>query len=134
MLTYIIDEDEVSIFLTEQVLRLAGFSTDIRTFTSAPAALEYLLPRRHAALPRVIFLDLNMPLVDGWELLELLAPYEAELRGRCAIYLLTSSLAQADIGKSKGYTLVTGLLHKPLTDGHLHEIRARLAAAPPGKQ
>jgi CheY-like chemotaxis protein len=126
MLTYIVDEDEVSLFLTEQVLQAAGFSTNTQTFASAEETLAYLPLHQHMALPRVIFLDLNMPLVDGWEVLEQLAPHEPELRGRCAIYLLTSSLAQTDINRSKSYALVAGLLHKPLTDEHLHEIRAQL--------
>jgi len=125
MLIYLIDEDPISLFLTEHVLRAEDFVQDIHQFTAAEEALAYLLPRLATAVPHIIFLDLNMPVMDGWGFLAALTPYEAALQGRCRIYLLTSSLALADTAKAQNYALVAGIIHKPLEE---EEVKATLAA------
>ena len=130
MKTYLIDDDHMAIFLARHLLQSEGFSTAISAFESAEAALAELLAHEPEDLPRVIFLDLNMPVMNGWQFLEALAPHAATLRGRCYIYILTSSLALADLEKSKRYQLVEGLIHKPLERGELRAIRARLEAPP----
>ncbi|GAA4035942.1 hypothetical protein GCM10022409_20990 [Hymenobacter glaciei] len=121
MLTYLIDDDPISLFVSEQTLRLEGFMAPIVPFTGAVEALAYLLPRLVVEPPEFIFLDLNMPLMDGWSFVEALVPHAAALKGRCQIYLLTSSLALEDTEKARSHALVQGIIHKPLDED---EIRA----------
>jgi CheY-like chemotaxis protein len=124
MKTYLIDDDDLAIYLTEQLLRTEGFSNCICTFQSAQEALEKLVGRGQA-VPQVVFLDLNMPLMDGWQFLDALAPYQEMLRGTCHIYILTSSLALKDLEKSKEYELVAGLIHKPLDSEEIRAIQSQ---------
>ena len=114
MLIYLIDDDTVSLFLSEQVLRLGGFRGQIISFDGAQEALAHLLPRLETESPQVIFLDLNMPVMDGWQFLDALTPYAQILAGRCRIYLLTSSLALSDTAQASDHALTSGIIHKPL--------------------
>lgn len=130
MTTYLIDDDDLGIYLTEQLLRAEGFSNTICTFQSAREALEMLVKGKKETVPQVVFLDLNMPLMNGWQFLDALAPYEEKLRGKCHIYILTSSLALTDLEKSKRYGLVEGLIHKPLDRREIRAIQSQLEHAP----
>ena len=131
MKTYLIDDDHIGSYLTEQLLRAEGFTDSIRKFLSAEEGLQALINAPPAELPQVVFLDLNMPLMDGWQFLEALAPYEEKLRDNCTIYILTSSLALADLEKSRRYSLVAGLIHKPLDRGEIRAILGELEPGPP---
>lgn len=124
--TLLIDDDVIGIFLTERLLQKENFSSKIVSFTSADAALTFLNQAPATDYPRVIFLDLNMPLVDGWDFLEALRPLEAQLLGRCRIYILTSSLAHSDTSRVKDYPLVWGLIHKPIDQLQIQSIQAQL--------
>ncbi|TGE24950.1 response regulator [Hymenobacter aquaticus] len=126
MKTYLIDDDDLGIYLTEQLLRAEGFSNTICTFQSATEALRELVQEKEKADPTVVFLDLNMPLMNGWQFLDALAPYREELRGHCHIYILTSSLALSDLEKSREYDLVAGLIHKPIDSEEIRAIHSQL--------
>lgn len=131
MVTYIIDDDNVSLFLAEQVLQMEGLVTDVFPFAAAEAALDFLLARLTTAPPQLILLDLNMPIMDGWGFLAALEPYQVALSG-CRIYLLTSSLAPVDIYKSRDFASVAGIIHKPLTEDDVKAIQTRMQVATTG--
>ena len=124
--TLLIDDDTIGVFLTERLLKREAFSDSISSFGSAEEALVFLRQATPDDLPRVIFLDLNMPVMDGWEFLEALRPLEDQLRGRCRIYILTSSLAQSDTSRVDEFSLVAGLIHKPIDSVQIHTVRAQL--------
>ena len=128
MKTYLIDDDHISIFITAQTLRLENFSEDIHTFQSAEEALDKLEGAAGVKeSPQVIFLDLNMPGMNGWDFLEALKPHESRLAEKCRIYILTSSLDFTDTLRIKDYPLVTDLLHKPIGPEDIQVILAETA-------
>lgn len=123
MHTLLIDDDPISLFLTQRLIKIGGFLTAVTPFDSPVEALASLRQQLAACqLPNVIFLDLNMPVLNGWQFLEALAPHESHLRGQCRIYLLTSSVSPLDATRAKDHALVTRLIHKPLDISELREI------------
>ncbi len=126
MKTYLIDDDAIGTYLTENLLKAEGVAAPICTFQSAEKALDDLIAQPKELLPQVVFLDLNMPLMNGWQFLEALEPHQNKLRDNCHIYILTSSLALADLEKSRHYELVSGLIHKPLDRDEIRAIYAQL--------
>lgn len=125
----LIDDDVISGFLTERVLRRDGATDTVSFFQSPHEALTHVqqILTESGEVPEVILLDLNMPLMSGWDFLDALKPCEAQLAGRCAIYVLTSSLAPSDKDKAHHYRMVTGVLHKPLDRVKVQAIRAQVA-------
>lgn len=126
MKTYLIDDDFISNFVTEKVLENENFISEILSFLSAEEALACLLKGLPDNVPDVIFLDLNMPGMNGWDFLNALAPYKEKLMNRCRVYILTSSLDLADTALAKDYELVHGLLHKPIDQQDIKMVLSEL--------
>ncbi len=123
MKVFIIDDDQLSIFLTQSMLELENVTQSIHTFQSASDALDALHACSENTMPDVVFLDLNMPIMDGWNFLTAIAPLKQRIgEDKCCIYILTSSLDVADITRSKEYPFVSGFLHKPLSSEDISHI------------
>ncbi|GAA4054207.1 response regulator [Hymenobacter glaciei] len=130
MHTLLIDDDPITTFLTERVLAREGLSDTAASFQSPTEALAFLLRQLPAGLvPQVILLDLNMPLISGWDFLDLLKPHEVQLQGQCIVYVLTSSINPADEARAAAYPLVAGVLLKPLDQHKIQQIRDHVLPA-----
>ena len=126
MITFLVDDDPISNYLTEALLRTQQFPSPVRTFESAEEALHALVGTLASNTSAVVFLDLNMPVMNGWQFLDALTPYTSQLSARCHIYILTSSLALVDQEKAATYALVDGLVHKPLDQAEIKAIHSTL--------
>lgn len=129
MQTLLIDDDPTGVFLTQRLFQRVGLAQDLTCFLSPAQAVAFLKQQVQAgAPPQVILLDLNMPLMSGWDVLEALKPLETHLLGRCVVYILTSSLSGSDQARAQAYPLVQGLLHKPLDQGKITRIQTHVEA------
>ena len=104
MRIFIIDDDELSAFLTQAVLLLEDATLDIRCFLSAGKALEALTKEGAASKPDAMLLDLNMPVMDGWAFLDAMTGRAPELIGQCNSYVLSSSIDPVDEQRSEERT------------------------------
>lgn len=123
---YIIDDDEVSVFLAQTMLEAEGFAREYETFQNPCDAIHQLLPilqqEQTESIPNVIFLDLNMPQMDGWHFMDRLSPHAELLKQNSRLYILTSSLDSMDVRKAKTYDFLAGFLQKPLEESDIQHI------------
>ncbi|MBC5772683.1 response regulator [Pontibacter sp. KCTC 32443] len=123
---FIIDDDEISIFLTSVMLETELFARHIESFDNAKDALIQLRNSNNELLPQVIFLDLNMPVLSGWEFLDALTENEERYKDKCSVFILTSSVDEQEKELAKQYRLVTGFLQKPLDERAIRRIKSRI--------
>ena len=120
----IVDDDPIVIFGMKVLIKQVAASLDTRIWNNGRQALDGLLElsRNGEALPEVVFLDLTMPVMDGWDFLKALR--EAELPGKenMRIYVLSSSINPADKERALNHEEVHDFLSKPLKEGQLREI------------
>lgn len=109
----LIDDSEADNLFHQIMIRRAGFSGEIQTFENSLEALEYLR-RDTETSPTCILLDINMPVLNGFELAEQASPV---LRGKptMVVVMLTSSHSNEDQERAKAIDIIQGYVSKPLT-------------------
>ena len=113
----LIDDDQIFNFISSEMIAETDPDIRIITYLSSPEALLYLkdLLDRHEPLPDILFLDIRMPEMTGFELLDRLkTEYPLEKIKQMRIFMLTSSLDENDNQKAADSPLVEGYLGKPL--------------------
>jgi len=118
----LIDDDKVTNLIHSAIIRRLEVPTDVHCCMLAEDALSYL--NSVEEWPHFIFLDLNMPIIDGWGFLE-------EIKGTeipSALYILSSSIDPSDIERSEKYNQVEGFISKPLTLEKLQQALTSMAS------
>ena len=118
----LVDDDPIFLTLAELAIKKESNSVEIYKAMNGEEAIEFLKKRN----VDIIFLDLNMPIMNGWEFLEALP--EVENKGK-NIYVLTSSIDPSDQRKAEENPLVTSMLEKPLDS---NKIAATLSVSESG--
>jgi CheY-like chemotaxis protein len=120
----LIDDNDVDLKINSKIITLSGLFEEIILCHSAEEALSYL--NKHVdqidALPDFILLDIQMPEMDGFDFLEVYKNYPRELKERCIIAILSSTLDFGDIKKAEANPNVIKLLKKPLFPKELEEL------------
>ena len=116
-----IDDDYIARSLLEKVLKMFNFSDEIVVCATGNEALYYLRVNS-SSLPEIIFLDINIPEMDGFEFLESFAKLHERIKKQCHIIMLTSSTNEEDIKRAQENEYVRMYMTKPLTRSKLEEI------------
>lgn len=120
----LVDDNKDDNFFHERVIRKSGFVNVVVPMQSGIDALEYLKNRYNHVEPHpdLIFLDINMPRMNGWEFLEEYNNLDKEFQSAVIVVMLTTSDSPEDRAKAALFNMVSGLKSKPLTIEMLEEI------------
>jgi CheY-like chemotaxis protein len=129
-LVVLVDDSSIDNFVNKKVINRYEFAGEVLEFTKAREALKYLLQLNNdteATIPSVLFLDLDMPEINGFEFLDAFAMLSEKIRRNLSIVVLTSSINPADMEICSRNKSVLTFLHKPLMKNNLETIDAMLS-------
>lgn len=117
----IIDDDEIVILIQEKMIIKSLFYVEPLSFLNGQLGLDYILENNDANKTYFIFLDINMPVMNGWEFLE--AINQSTCARQVMVAVLSSSTNETDKQKAKQYAQVIKYLEKPLNMQKLKELK-----------
>jgi CheY-like chemotaxis protein len=123
----LIDDSEIDNFINQKMIEGFNFSDRIYVHTSSKSALEFLanFERSHLPedlIPEIIFLDINMPIMDGFQFAEEFQKSCPKTYDKVKIVFLTSSLNPVDQKRAMAVRGVYSFLNKPLGKDHLNKL------------
>lgn len=127
----LIDDNEIDNLINQKIIESSSITDNIYTHTGGKSAIEFLRNAEKIAskignnsvLPDVIFLDIDMPLMDGFQFLDEFERLPDRIKQHCKIVMLTSSINSKDIKRSKRYEYVKEYVNKPLTKDNLNAMK-----------
>lgn len=120
----IIDDDGLYKLLLKKSINKLPFEVHVSCYENGQEAFDAILNNKDIPelLPDVILLDINMPIMDGWEFIDAFKEVNWKLSKPIKIYMASSSIANQDIQKSKLYSEISDYLIKPISLSTLNEI------------
>jgi CheY-like chemotaxis protein len=123
----LVDDDEINNFISIKLIKKALVYTEINACLDGSYAIDQLLELQKKdpeSLPDYILLDINMPIMNGWEFLDEYKRLGLDPLGKSKIYIISSSVFSNDINKAKSYDLVKDFISKPLNVDKIRELFA----------
>ncbi|NUY81136.1 response regulator [Flavobacterium sp. MAH-1] len=120
-----VDDDPITLMLYKMVIAKAEFAEQVDTAQNGEEAIAYFdgLLKVGSDYPKLIFLDLNMPVMGGWEFLDLFSTPKYEAFSDAKVIVLSSTIDPQDIEKSKSYKQVIDFRSKPISKEMLAELQ-----------
>jgi CheY-like chemotaxis protein len=119
--TLIVDDDSIIIFIHKKLVGKCGFPLAPETYLNGREALDNLMSTADESTHSIVLLDINMPVMSGWEFLDAIQdkPFAKNMK----VAMVTSSVDASDKLKAKTYSQVVGFLEKPITVDMLNELK-----------
>lgn len=123
----LVDDNEIDNLINQKMIEASNIAEHIFTHTGAKGALEFLkniekLSLNGVGIPEVIFLDIDMPLMDGFQFLDEFDKMSDKIKEQCKIVMLTSSINPQDLNMAKKNAYVKKYINKPLTQEALEKL------------
>ena len=116
----VIDDSKLDCFIAEKVIRNTGKCESVRSFLQATEALEFIKSSNaEQPIPNIILVDIQMPVMNGFEFVDAFEQLPAEITKNYKIYVISSSINDVDLNRVHNYPSVIQFLNKPLTSNNL---------------
>ncbi|MDH5382603.1 MAG: response regulator [Cyclobacteriaceae bacterium] len=124
-LVMLVDDNETDNFISKRIIEITHFANGVEVKNSGKSALDYLDENKNNIdkLPNLIFLDINMPIVDGFIFLYEFEKFNDNVKDKCKVIILSSSDNKRDIDKIVNNNYVIKFITKPLTESALEELK-----------
>lgn len=124
-LVLLVDDNDTDNFISKRIIEITKFAKRVEVKSSGKGALDYLKQHQDQPenIPNLIFLDINMPIVDGFVFLYEFEKFNELVRSKSKVIILSSSDNKRDIDKIVNNNHVIKFITKPLTETALDEIR-----------
>lgn len=125
----LVDDNEIDNLINQKMIEASNIAEHIFVHSGAKSAIEFLKNIEKLAkgpvslyLPEIIFLDIDMPLMDGFQFLDEFERLSDSIKAHCKVVMLTSSLNPQDMNKAKKNQFVLKYINKPLTQENLKKL------------
>ncbi|WNJ20722.1 response regulator [Pontibacter sp. G13] len=120
----LVDDNEIDNIINEKIIEANSFADNILVFQTGQEALDFLKANQNneETLPEIVFLDINMPIMDGFQFLEDFEKFSETVLDKCRIIMLSSSISPKDIDRAASSRYVKKYLNKPLNARYLEAI------------
>lgn len=124
LITYIVDDDDIYQFMASRTIKMTNMVNAIKTFPNGKSAVDYILTHSEDSetLPDVIFLDINMPIMNGWEFLEEFNRIKSLLKKDIKVCMVSSSIDEVDIRRAEENENVYKFMSKPVKQQKFQEV------------
>ena len=114
---WVIDDDAIYQIIVNKIIQRSEMFSTIFSFKNGKDAIDALYSsiQNKEGFPDIILLDINMPIMDGWEFMEEMEMIKSQINKKINIYIVSSSIAVEDKNKTKTYPDILGYLSKPVT-------------------
>lgn len=130
-LACIIDDDSIYVTLIKKIIQTRHLCENLLVFKDGKQSIDYfealLTHPDQDKIPDIIFIDLNMPVMDGWEFIERFSKIEHQFNKTITLYIVSSSIDPADIERAKSLSNIKDYLTKPVHIAELESIFAQSA-------
>lgn len=113
----VIDDDEIYTFTIKRIISIAKFAEKTLFFHNGRVALDFFVEymRVTESLPDVILLDINMPVLDGWQFMDEFIKMIPHFGKKINVYIVSSSIDDADHQRAKDMEAISDFMVKPVT-------------------
>lgn len=115
----IVDDDDIFQFTTKIKLQKNKLAEEVLFFHDGGEMLEYIEESSIDDLPEIILLDINMPIVDGWDFINLFQKLDKSKQNKMQIYMLSSSINPDDVRRAEESSYINDYITKPIRDKDL---------------
>lgn len=123
---WVIDDDPIYQIIVNKIIQKSELFSSVSSFINGKDAIDALKKslENNEMPPNIILLDINMPIMDGWEFMEEMVLLKSQINELIHIYIVSSSIAFEDKSKAKNYSEIIAYLSKPVNSNDLILIAA----------